>query len=274
MTRLDDRWYTRAFGAHYPLLYQHRNDAEAEQCLDLLPRLAPLTWRPDQEILDLGCGDGRHLEILSRRGIPAVGLDLSPHLLLSAGKRLAAEAKPALVRGDMRHLPFQDKTFASVLSLFTAFGYFGPPAANGEPICQVARVLQPGGHWFLDYFDGERVRRDLSRPEGSLVRVREMGPVAVREERRFDPDSSQVTKHVRLAPLEGCFGEAAAFGVPAEGLDYTESVAVFTLEELDSMAAREGLVRVAAAGGYLGETLGQGDRWILVFRKAPKDDMV
>ena len=71
-------WYETAFAAHYPLLYQHRDEAEARHCVDLLPRLAPLG---EGTILDLGCGGGRHLELIAARGGRAVGLDLSADLL-------------------------------------------------------------------------------------------------------------------------------------------------------------------------------------------------
>ena len=270
---MGDRWYTQAFGAHYPLLYRHRDAAEAERCLDLLPRLAPLTWAPGQAILDLGCGDGRHLEILAGQGRRAVGLDLSDPLLRSAQVRIFGEDPPALVRGDMRRLPFRPGSFSAVLSLFTAFGYFESPAANREPVQEVTRVLLPGGHWFLDYFDADRVRAELSI-EASSVRVRELGPLSIREERGLGLGNACVTKQVRLEPLPGNKEQAAVWGIPSAGLEYTESVALFTLEELDAMAAAHSLKRVAAAGGYAGEPLGSGSRWILVFRKSSKDDIV
>jgi len=69
-------WYEAAFGAHYPLLYRHRDLAEAQRCLELLPSLAPLTNDGAGIILDLGCGDGRHTAWLDQSGVDVVGLDL------------------------------------------------------------------------------------------------------------------------------------------------------------------------------------------------------
>ena len=54
-------WFATAFGAHYPLLYRHRDADEAARAVALLPTLAPL----HEPILDLGCGDGRHLALLA-----------------------------------------------------------------------------------------------------------------------------------------------------------------------------------------------------------------
>ncbi|MEN8007468.1 MAG: class I SAM-dependent methyltransferase [Candidatus Krumholzibacteriota bacterium] len=264
---MGEGWFKAAFGAHYPLLYQHRDAAEAGRCIAMLQGLAPFTRRPGDLVLDLGCGDGRHLELLFRLGIAAVGLDLSVHLLDRARAREGGSSRYPLVRGDMRHLPLADDSFVSVLSLFTAFGYFGTPADNKAPVQEVARVLKQGGRWYLDYFDGDRVLAELgsgSRKE----RERELGPLTVREIRRYEADRSLVAKEVHLRPRSGKQEEALALGVPSQGLEYTEQVAVFTLPELDDMAAGQGLHRVAAAGGYEGQVLGEGTRWILVYQKA------
>lgn len=256
-------WYQAAFGAHYPLLYQHRDEAEAKRCLELLPRLAPLADNSGAPILDLGCGDGRHLAWLKAAGQAAIGLDLSPHLLASAGQR---EPVSPLVQGDMQHLPFAGASLASVLSLFTAFGYFGPPAANAGPVREIARVLRRGGHWFLDYFDGDRVLAELGDGQ-PRTRERELDCLRIKEVRRYHADRSQVCKEVELRALPGRQKQASGYGIGPDGLFYTEQVAVFRLAELDELTAAEGLVRVAAAGGYEGQPLGEGTRWILVYGK-------
>ncbi len=257
-------WYEAAFGAHYPLLYRHRDAREARRCLRLLPRLAPLTAGAGELVLDLGCGDGRHLAELAATGVVPVGLDLSAALLEVAAARRGAGG--VLVRGDMRALPFGTGRFAAVLSLFTAFGYFGPPAANAAPVQEVARVLRPGGHWFLDYFDGDAVLAELGDGQ-PRVRERRLECLAVRETRRYVAATSQVIKDVQLRPLPGQAVAAAEWGIGPDGLDYREQVAVFTLAGLDQLAAQVGLDRVAGAGDYDGGPLGAGARWLLVYRK-------
>ena len=71
--------------------------------------------------------------------------------------------------------------------------------------------------------------------------------------------------------MPGRADDALALGVPLEGLLYREEVALFSVSELDSLAGDLGLRRVAAAGDYRGAPLGQGDRWILVYRLDGKD---
>ncbi len=258
-------WFVPAFGAHYLHLYSHRDEQEAASCVAALERLRPLGEGP---VLDLGCGAGRHLPFLARRGVRGAGLDLSAPLLREAARNGAAAAEYPLVRGDMRRLPLRDGSFAAVLSLFTAFGYFGRLAAHDAILQEIGRVLRPGGAWYLDYLDCLRVREELAGG-GPAVRERGIGPCRARESRRLDADRLRVLKDVEITPLPGRVGEAAALGVPPDGLRYTEQVALFEPGELDAMARRHGLRRRAAAGGYDGSPLrpGSSQRWILVYVK-------
>ena len=252
-------WHETAFGAFYPVLYAHRDAAEARRCLDLLPRLAPLDAVPGGAVLDLGCGDGRHLAQLARAGLPAVGLDLSGALL-----QAARGCGAPLVRGDMRHLPLRPACCSAVLSLFTAFGYFGA-AADGAVVAGIGATLAAGGHWYLDYLDADRVRDELAT--GPIARERRAGPLVVREERRLAPGGHAVGKQVTLHPDGGQAAAAAALGVGPQGLHYEERVHLYDRRELDDMAGRAGLLRVASAGDYDGAPLGRGPRWLLVYRK-------
>lgn len=252
-----DAWYARAFGAFYPVLYGHRDDQEAGRLLELLRSLCPL----EGPVLDLGCGDGRHLLHLEN----AVGMDLSADLLDGARQRKEGPDL-RLVRGDLRYLPFAQASCGTALSLFTAFGYFADAEANESPIREIARILKPGGHWCLDYFDADKVVSELGN-SGPVTRRREAGPLAVTETRHYDSTRSIVQKTVEMLPLQDADSVAADLGVGPEGVSYTEQVMVFSLEELDGMTERADLHRVAAAGSYDGAPLGTGDRWLLVFAR-------
>jgi SAM-dependent methyltransferase len=254
-------WFERAFGAFYPLVYAHRDAREARRCLDLLPRLAPLGPGP---LLDLGCGQGRHLGLLAERGHRAVGLDLSLPLL----RRARQDApRQALLRADMRAIPLQGASCSAVLSLFTAFGYFGDLAAHRPVVSEIARVLRRGGHWFLDFLDSERVQAELEGAVGE--RVRELAALRVHESRALATAPARVVKTVHVAPRPGHEAEAAAVGITREGLRYAEEVTLFSLAELDGLAAGAGLQRVAAAGDYGGAPLdpAHSERWLLVYRR-------
>lgn len=106
------------------------------------PRQSPL------QLLDIGCGTGRLLDLLAQE-LPQTqltGLDLAPNMLQQARERLKERA--CLVQGDAEQLPFADRSFDLVVSSST-FQWLGQlDACFGE----VARVLKPGGRFVFSLF--------------------------------------------------------------------------------------------------------------------------
>lgn len=255
-------WYEAAFGASYPVVYAHRDAAEAAQAVTLAQRMLgelPGPW------LDLGCGQGRHLTGLATAGRTMVGLDLSAELLTLA--RDEGVCQP-LLRADMRQLPLRSETFAGVMSMFTAFGYFGAAAQHRTVVREVARVLRPGGRWLLDFLNADRVAQELAA--GPRSRRRRSGPLQVHETRRLADQPRRVVKQVVLASAGPEHDRAAAdLGVGHGGLTYDEEVTLFGLDELHAMAAQAGLECLDAAGDYTGAPLDpeRSPRWILVYRR-------
>ena len=63
-------WFEEWFDGDYAELYAHRDTTEARRAVELALRVAPeLAEGP---VLDLGCGSGRHLEVL--RGVNPLSL--------------------------------------------------------------------------------------------------------------------------------------------------------------------------------------------------------
>ncbi len=92
-------------------------------------------------VLDVGCGTGRTLALLSTPG-PPVGIDPCLPSLLTARLR-APRARLVQARGEA--LPFRDGVFDTVLSGLVFCSVGDAPAALGE----VRRVLRPGGSFRL-----------------------------------------------------------------------------------------------------------------------------
>jgi SAM-dependent methyltransferase len=107
-------------------------------------------------VLDLGCGPGRHLHELARRGCRVVGLDISDAFVRLAAAR-GSDLDVAVVRGDVRDLPLRGQ-FDAVISLCQGgFGLLGGPGAlSYDPdtavLAECARVLRPGGRLALSAF--------------------------------------------------------------------------------------------------------------------------
>jgi SAM-dependent methyltransferase len=65
-------------------------------------------------ILDVGCGNGRHLAELVDAGFSATGLDLNPVMLVEA-RQGASKREWNVVGADMRHIPFR-RAFDTAIS--------------------------------------------------------------------------------------------------------------------------------------------------------------
>ena len=90
---------------------------------------APLL--PAGRVLDLGCGVGHSFELLAPR--VTVGVDVEPSVL-------EAQQRETVV-ADMRDLPFEDASFASVLSVQSIEHVPDPERV----LSQARRVLEPDG---------------------------------------------------------------------------------------------------------------------------------
>ena len=95
-----------------------------------------LALAPGARILDLGCGTGANLEVLSRYG-DAMGADFSQAALAFCRRR----ALPRLVLGDGQRMPVRDGSFDLVASMDSLEHIPDDNAALAE----MFRMLKPGG---------------------------------------------------------------------------------------------------------------------------------
>ena len=100
-------------------------------------------------ILDLGCGNGRHVIGFSKLGFEVVGFDISPSGLDLTDSWLQEENLPsALIRGDYRHgLPFKDNSFQAIFS--TQVIHHAVLDEIRYAIKEIWRVLQEDGLAFI-----------------------------------------------------------------------------------------------------------------------------
>jgi len=98
---------------------------------------------PGGDLLDVGTGTGRMLEVLAPRFRQAHGIDLSREMLAVARANLErANLDNCSIRhADMYRLPFGEASFDAV-TIHQVLHYAEEPA---EAIAEAARVLRPGG---------------------------------------------------------------------------------------------------------------------------------
>jgi len=113
-------------------------------------------------VLDLACGTGRHTIPLTKEGFNVVGLDASLKLLKIAKQR---QPQAQLVKADMQHLPFREKTFSAAISVDNSFGYLPTEQSDQESLKELHKTLQANGLFVLDVFN----REQLTRKYGKLL---------------------------------------------------------------------------------------------------------
>jgi SAM-dependent methyltransferase len=112
------------------------------------------------QVLDLGCGYGRHAMELAARGHHVVGLDLSlPLLIRGADEAQRRGLNINFVHGDMRELTF-DAQFDGAYCVFSTFGYFDDET-NKRVAVNLARALKPGAKLVIDVLNRDYVIADL-----------------------------------------------------------------------------------------------------------------
>ncbi|MBM3264906.1 MAG: class I SAM-dependent methyltransferase [candidate division Zixibacteria bacterium] len=235
---MQDEWYKHAFRLDYLRVYPHRNDEEARRQIDFLEHTAGC--RPPLNVLDLGCGDGRHSLEMARRGYTVTGLDLSEELLTRARER-ADDAGLTLVfrQGDMREIPYM-QAFDLVVNFFTSFGYFATDTENARVLHAIARSLRPGGRFLMDYLNRSSVLRtlvahDIKSLDG--LRIEQCRWVSGDPDRPGDP--VRINKRVTIEDAQG-------------RRDCEESVRMFTLTELETLLNAAGLVISRTFGDFDG----------------------
>jgi SAM-dependent methyltransferase len=114
-----------------------------------------VTWKGDEQVLDVGCGRGLLLVGAARRlkTGAAIGVDIWQKEDLS-GNRAEVPLQNAAIEGvadrvavrtaDMRRLPFESASFDVVISRAAIHNLYAAPDREAA-IREIARVLKPGG---------------------------------------------------------------------------------------------------------------------------------
>ena len=155
--------------------------AERERLLDLIE------LRPDENVLDLGCGRGLLLIGAAKRLTSgrATGLDLwsaddltgnSPEAALENARREGVAERVEVKTGDMRKMPFPDASFDAIVSNVAIHNIY-EREGRAEAMREIARVLKPGGRVMIhdirhvNQYASELTQLGLNRVEhrGSTV---------------------------------------------------------------------------------------------------------
>ncbi|MEX1063449.1 MAG: class I SAM-dependent methyltransferase [Balneolaceae bacterium] len=252
MKKDDMHWFEDWFDSpFYDLLYANRNEEEAARLAALIEEILPPAQFTD--ILDLGCGRGRHSLTLARRGYRVTGIDLSEEAIRQARKKAEGSGITGVEFhiSDMRN-PL-DQSFDAVLNLFTSFGYFKEDSENIRVFESIYKMLRKDGILLLDYMNADWVRSTYE-PSGEG----EFRNVQYRITRYIEDDV--IYKEIRFEGRE-----------LEEPLTYVEQVKLYDVEWFLQTFEHCGFSVEKLMGNYRGEVYNptSSSRLVMVVRKKP-----
>lgn len=240
------KWFQYWFNSpYYHILYQQRNDAEAEFFIDNLTNF--LKPKASAKILDIACGKGRHAIYLNKKGFDATGIDLSAQSIKYA-KQFENQHLHFLVH-DMRKL-FYINYFDVALNIFTSFGYFDTEKEHVDALKTFRKCLNLHGTLVLDYFNTEKIIRNLNACETKTL----------------DGIRFNITKTVSEKKVI----KKINFEDKGQHFQFEERVQAFDLKDFKQMLQQAGMVITHIFGDYNLTPFDeeQSDRLILICKKA------
>ncbi len=99
-----------------------------------------------KNVLDLGCGDGRNMGLLSNLGMNIFGTEIAQEICESVSKRMDSLGIKADIRvGRNKSLPFDDNFFDYIVASASIY-YVDEKTTFEDNMNEVLRVLKPNGH--------------------------------------------------------------------------------------------------------------------------------
>ncbi|MBN2290672.1 MAG: methyltransferase domain-containing protein [Candidatus Glassbacteria bacterium] len=229
--------------------------------VDLFTEILGLT--PEDNILDLCCGQGRHSLEMARRDFDNIeGLDRSHYLIQKARAQSRKEGLSAKFKeGDARKLPYQADNFDVVMILGNSFGYFETVKDDMRVLKEVLRVLKPWGRLLIDVTDGEYLRDHFQPRSWEWIDKK----MFVCRERSLSLDSQQLISREVVTHVEK--------GVVADQF-YAERL--YTRESIKDLLKAAGFSRIALQGSFSpdsqrGQDLGMMEQRIVVTSMVKKE---
>jgi SAM-dependent methyltransferase len=172
--------------------------AEVDQIRDVFTREGSVS-----SVLDLGCGTGRHLELLAESWYRVLGVDRSGPMVARAGRRLARFGEAAgVVESDLFELAL-DRTFDAVIMMFSLMGYFVQNERVLGALAVMARHLEPGGLVVFDVEDAATVLGAKTPISGGTARTVGAHPLLTGHTTGVNPDEQVIEMALDMWQLDG-----------------------------------------------------------------------
>lgn len=255
-------WWRRIFNAYYL-----KTDGDVVEDNTMTVREVEMflnILNPAQEdhILDLCCGQGRHVLEIARRGFKIDGLDRSRYLIQKAKQTARKENLNVRFReGDARKLPYSPDSFEIVTMLGNSFGYFETVQDDQRILKEIFRILKPWGRLLLDVTDGEFLKCNFKDRTWEWIDKK----MFVCRERSLSEDGQRlITREVITDANKGVI------------VDQFYAERLYTKEDLMGLLEKAGFSDITVHGGISTQSarnqdLGMMEKRILITSRVKKE---
>ncbi len=132
------------------------------------------------EVLEAGCGTGRFIPDMARKGYAVFGLDLSPYMLgMARAKAETQQSNCNFVRADITHIPFKSFKVDFVYSI-RVMNQLPSREYALEAIKELSRICKAPGAILFEYVNGWSLSR-LSLEPSTYLSIRDIETICRRE---------------------------------------------------------------------------------------------
>lgn len=242
-----ENWFFDFFDDNYLKIYLEKQDSLlTKKQVELI--INELSLNAFDKTLDLGCGIGRHLIEIGKRGFFGVGIDFNERYI-DLANRLKGNLKNIEFRKmDMREIDFENE-FDGAISMWTSFGYFSDEE-NLFLLKKINRALKKGKRFLLDIENIYYMLKNLPKE-----RWEKKENYFLLERNELNLKTSRLTTE-RFVIKEN------------EVKSYKRVYRIYTLKEIELYLKEAGFLILKIFGGYEKEKLdSQSKRLIIISEK-------
>lgn len=252
-------WYHNFFHG-LPQAAWKAAQTEEQTHLDLELLVETLDFGPDDRLLDIFCGYGRHALPLARMGARVTGVDISDEYIAELETAVEAEKLSLItIAADFLTIPETELgamgSFDAAYCLGNSFSFFPRPDMRIF-LMRIARLLKPGGR-FLVHTEmlAESVLPDYQARNWQPVGDDGDEPILFLVENEYVPMESRIDSHLTYVRA-------------GQTQTRTAQHFVYTLADVRGLFADAGLTILDCYGSIDGEPFALGDEavWILARR--------
>ncbi|WP_205698093.1 class I SAM-dependent methyltransferase [Conexibacter sp. SYSU D00693] len=155
--------------------------AEGERQLDDLLRQTEVEVRPDEDVVDIGCGVGRLTRVLAGRAKSVQAIDVSEEMLAQAREHHKDLTNVTWHHGDGTSLgPIADRSADGIVS-HVVFQHIPDPEITYGYIREMGRVLRPGGWAAFQVSNDPAIHEGAYKPPSRLRTALGLAPKGQRD---------------------------------------------------------------------------------------------